>query len=72
MAKYNELGQKWCKHCDTYKDTNLFYKQKDRPDGVSGWCKECQAINKKQWLKEKRKRKWELRESFKNVTSGLM
>lgn len=32
---------KWCARCESEKPTDQFYKNRSRPDGLSGYCAEC-------------------------------
>ena len=36
--------EKKCGHCGKIKPTSAFSPQKDRPNGLTGWCKECRRL----------------------------
>lgn len=40
---------KQCRKCEKYKDETEFSKEKQTPDGLRRWCKECSSIEKKKW-----------------------
>ncbi|MFW6377309.1 MAG: hypothetical protein ACOCZ5_01560 [bacterium] len=37
-------NHKWCSKCEKIKLKSCFYKNKNRKDGLSGYCKECVNI----------------------------
>lgn len=41
------MNVKFCKHCGLVKSASSFAPQKDRPCGLSGWCKECRNLETK-------------------------
>lgn len=38
--------QKWCPQCKRYLEFGMFYKNRTRPDGLCGVCKECDNRNR--------------------------
>lgn len=54
----NELGQKYCKFCDTWKSESEFYKNHNSKDGLGTRCKQCSRqydIENEEKLKQYRK-----------------
>lgn len=47
----NNIEQKHCSRCDTFKMLNLFGKNKIRPDGLNDICKECDRVRKAEYRK---------------------
>lgn len=46
------MKEKLCKHCGLVKPASAFSPQKDRPCGLSGWCKECRAQKNQTYRKQ--------------------
>ena len=44
--------EKQCSHCKEMKPLDGFYKHKSRPDGLSGYCKQCQIQATIVWQRE--------------------
>ena len=46
--------EKRCPKCGESKDLGGFYKERSRPDGLSGWCRECtRAKNRERYAENK-------------------
>jgi 5-methylcytosine-specific restriction endonuclease McrA len=49
MAK-NLFSTKWCPHCQRELAEGAFGRDKNRPDGLKGWCRECHnAAGRAKW-----------------------
>lgn len=65
--------KKRCPKCLTTKSIKEFYKDKNRKGGYSSWCKLCQDLNLKEWIKRNKnkkaliQRKYELKHNY-NIT----
>lgn len=49
-----KVTEKKCIKCDQIKNANLFNKSKETRDGLSSWCKECNAEYQKQYNEKNR------------------
>lgn len=55
IPKYDISSQKWCNFCETVKEHNEFYPDKNKKDGLNSNCKACRAEQKKKVKEEKNK-----------------
>lgn len=58
--------EKWCPQCGDWRHKSWFSEHKGRGDGLRGWCKTCEAADKRrrEWLEkdsEKLMAEWEKR-----------
>lgn len=49
VKELKEAGKKWCSHCKSELDYNLFGPNLLTPCGREYWCRECQRSRKKEW-----------------------
>ena len=53
IPEYDKEMYKWCNLCESVKDLDKFYKQKNTKDGLCSNCKSCKYLQKKEYLKLK-------------------
>jgi len=55
---------KKCPKCNEIKDISSFYKNKNRYGGIKSWCKACDAVHKKDYIKENKEKITQNRKAY--------